>query len=283
MNCAYLIKEDLLTPRFRTLLEKNGCGSISELDKPEQLAEIQGEEAFLVIYQWRSGDSEELNELNALRKAADSEKTKILLIVEENMGREKTLMAKSENTLIISKPLSLPRLQAGLKMLLSPAPQDTPLEVKFLRTLLKVTPAVVRKMGKSEITEKEISTVPGFPAQGDLSAAMKISGMLDGYVLIGMAGELAFNLINGMTGGSVKSYKDPTLESGIMEFLNVISGQAQAGMDKTILAVDFDTPVFFKDGKNPLSSGAGENSIVVRFEGEKEKSFFLQLTLKGSG
>src|SRR3989339_66784 len=83
-----------------------------------------------------------------------------------------------------------------------------------------------------------------------------------------------------MTMGDVSESDNELIEGGIMELINVISGQAQALFNQNQHHFDFTTPTMVRGKGHTINHGLHENSIVVKFETPDHKELFLQVCLK---
>ncbi len=132
----------------------------------------------------------------------------------------------------------------------------------------------------TDLEKKSVKIDKGLSVYGDISGVMALSGEANGFVVISMNSDTAFELIKKMTMGDVAEGEDEIIDGGVMELINVISGQAQAIFNQNKHHFDFTTPSMIKGKGHVINHGAHINSIVVEFETSEKKQIFLQVCLK---
>ncbi len=279
MNTIVVMKNPL-TEELKEILVKNGANPISTV-RSLSLAEnkLSGNKN-TIIYEMEGDIQKELANLKDLMKEANRDRIKVLLVLEQGIKEAITTLVKYENVQFIFKPFTKERLQIGLRMLMFEKKQPPQVSIEYINPFIESTKMVLKQMAFTNIERKSITAEQGMRIHGDMSGVMALSGKANGFVVISMENATAFELIKRMTQGNVKEEEENIVESGVMELINIISGQSQAMFNQNSYHFDFTTPTMIKGKGHQIYHGQMSQSIVVCFDTDFHKEIFLQVCLK---
>jgi chemotaxis protein CheX len=277
-----LVTKDAWGDELKEILNKNNLSPVHTV-KSFGLAEskLSGKKN-LIIYEMEGDIREDLGQLRDLMKDSNRDRVKVLLVLDRGVKDAISTLGRYENVKFIFQPLTKERLQIGLRTLLFARNQPPKISIDYIKPFIETTRIILKQMAFTEVEKKEITAEAGLRVHGDISGVMALFGKANGFVVISMGNDAAFELVKRMTQGNIKKDEDRIVESGIMELLNIISGQAQAMFDKEQYHFDFTTPTLIKGKGHEIYHGQMANSILVRFMTDYNKEIYLQICLKDS-
>jgi chemotaxis protein CheX len=277
-----LVTKDTWNEELKEVLTRNDLGPIHTARALGMVESKLSGKKNVVIYEMEGDITDEMAQLRDLMKEANRDRVKVLLILDQGIKDAITTLVKYENVKFIFKPLTKERLQIGLRMLMAEKKQAPKINIEYINPFIESTRMVLKQMAFTEIEKKEVAAEAGLRVHGDLSGVMALSGKANGFVVISMGSDVAFELVKRMTQGNVREDEERIVESGVMEIINIISGQAQSMFNQNQYHFDFTTPTMIKGKGHQIYHGQLANSIVVRFETDLKKDIYLQVCLKNS-
>ncbi|OGJ86504.1 MAG: hypothetical protein A2268_02325 [Candidatus Raymondbacteria bacterium RifOxyA12_full_50_37] len=273
-----VISKGPFSAELTEVLHKNGCDPIKTVKNPAlAAAKFMGKQN-IVVYEWSEDPQEETRNLQELMKQTTG--LKVLLIVDEGIKEAIKVLVKYDEVKFVFKPLTRERLQIGMRMLLAEKKRPPTINIEYVNPFIESTKAIMQQMAQTDIEKKEVRIDKGLTVYGDISGVMALSGNANGFVVISMGIDTAIEIVKRMTMGDVSESDNELIEGGIMELINVISGQAQALFNQNQHHFDFTTPTMVRGKGHTINHGLHENSIVVKFETPDHKELFLQVCLK---
>lgn len=279
MNTIIVTKETF-SEELKDILVKNGCQPIQSIRSIGMVESKLSGKKNIVIYEWQGEVQEELANLKEFMKEANQDRIKVLLFLDQGIKDAIATISKYDNIKFIFKPVTKERLHIGLRMLLFERKQPPKLSIEYINPFIESIIMVLKQMASTELEKKEVRAENGLRMHGDISGVMALSGKASGFVVVSMGAETAFNLVRSMTNGDLKEDEERIVESGIMELINIISGQAQALFNQNQLHFDFTTPTMIRGKDHQIYHGQMASTIVVRFETPEKRDIFLQVCLK---
>ncbi|MBL8027191.1 MAG: chemotaxis protein CheX [Fibrobacteres bacterium] len=279
---AIVVSENPFGDDLKEILTKNGCNTIQCI-KSIGLAEtkLSGPKN-LIIYELAGNLQEEMKAVREIMNGMHSERVKILLLLDQGIKDAIATLVNYENVKYVFKPVTKERLQIGLRMLLFEKKQPPKLSIEYINPFIEATTMILKQMAFTDITKKDVNVENGLSVRGDLSGVMALSGKANGFVVISMSFDTAFEIVNKMTMGGLQKDEDRIIEGGVMELINIISGQSQSMFNQNQYHFDFTTPTMIKGKGHSIYHGAMANSIVVRFETQEKSEIYLQICLKNA-
>lgn len=277
-----LITKDPLPEDLKDVLVKNGCAPIQSI-RALNLAEnkLSGKKN-IVLYEITGDIQTELGYLRDLMKEGNKDRVKVLLLLDQGIKEAITTLVKYDNVQFIFKPITKERLQIGLRMLMFEKKQPPQVSIEYINPFIESAKMVMKQMANTEIERKSVTAEQGLRIYGDMSGVMALSGKANGFVVISMENATAFELVKRMTQGNVRDDEEGIIESGVMEIINIISGQSQAMFNQNQYHFDFTTPTMIKGKGHQIYHGQMSQSIVVKFSTDFGKDIFLQVCLKAA-
>jgi chemotaxis protein CheX len=280
---AVIIARESLNAELSELVKKNGVTAVKNVKNVNMVeAKLSGDKN-IAIYDWTGAMEEDMNAVKELVKIDEKYNLKVLLLVDEGIKDAIRLLVKYENVKYIFKPITKERLQIGLRMLLAEKKPPPDINIEYINPFIEATKSIFKQMAFTDLVKKGVNIDRGLTVRGDLSGVMALSGEASGFVIISMGTETAFELVKKMTMGNAQENESEIIEGGVMEIINVISGQAQSMFNQNKYHFDFTTPTMIKGKGHSINHGVTANSIVVRFETREGKEIFLQVCLKHAG
>jgi chemotaxis protein CheX len=279
---AIVVTENPFSDELKEILTKNGCKTI-QLIKNIAMAEskLSGLNN-IIIYDMTGNLQDELKSVRDLMGGIHGGRIKLLLLLDQGIKDAISTLVNYENVKYVFKPVTKERLQIGLRMLLFEKKQPPKLSIEYINPFIEATTMILKQMAFTDITKKEVNVETGLSVRGDLSGVMALSGKASGFVVISMGFETAFEIVNKMTMGGLQKDEEKIIEGGVMELINIISGQSQSMFNQNQYHFDFTTPTMIKGKGHSIYHGAMANSIVVRFETQEKSDIFLQVCLKNA-
>ncbi len=265
------------------VLQKNGCTPIMSVKRISMVETKLSGTKNIIVYDVTEELQEAMKAIRELMSGANAERVKLLLLLDQGIKDAIATLVNYDNVKYVFKPVTKERLQIGLRMLLFEKKQPPKLSIEYINPFLEATAMIMKQMAFTDIVKKDVSVETGLSVRGDLSGVMALSGKASGFVVISMSFETAFEIVNKMTMGSLKENEEKIVEGGVMELINIISGQAQAMFNQNQYHFDFTTPTMIKGKGHSIYHGAMASSIVVNFQTPEGRDIFLQVCLKNAG
>ncbi|MFH0921597.1 MAG: chemotaxis protein CheX [Fibrobacterota bacterium] len=279
MNAILVTKENF-GDDLKDILKKNGVDSVATV---KNIGLVEGKlsgKKNIILYDWSGDTAEAIANLRDLMKDSLRERIRVLLIIDEGIKDAITTLVRYDNVRFIFRPLTKERLQIGMRMLMAEKKEPPKMSIDYINPFIEATKMVFKQMAFTDIEKKEVNAENGLRVHGDISGVMALSGKANGFVVISMGFDTAFDLVRKMTHGNVREDEESIIDGGVMELINIISGNAQAAFNQNKYHFDFTTPTMIKGKGHQIDHGIKANSIVVQFVTDTGKEFFLQVCLK---
>ena len=284
---AYVISASPVEARILVnVLQKQGVAA-SAAQAPADVADRLGEEG-MVFFDWDHSTlsvSQKTALLNQLRRNAEG---RVFAVGARTLESEILAALDGNATQAVFKPIESEDIKRKVSRVRKAAFAKVKLDARVINVFIQAVVSTFETMIRMSPAREKVYMLDPDNQAGvtdalcDISGVMGLSGDYTGSVVISMPSRLALKATADMLGEDQRPTLDTHVRDCLGEIVNIIAGQAKAGLANTPYRFELALPtvVVGKGHKVHIQEDTPTLVIVFKVEGE---SFAIQVNIRPSG
>ncbi|MFZ5432553.1 MAG: chemotaxis protein CheX [Calditrichota bacterium] len=227
----------------------------------------------LALYFWPDKAGEAVERLKKIRSGENQSVPIVLVTSEAGKSGAEAILGPEGVADILVTPLQPHIVSRKLSQLLGiQKPQDNfSLDVAWVAPFVEGTVDTLKQMAGMECERTGLAARMDAVAKGDITGTMGLSGSAEGVVSVTFDHNLARKIVCKMLQIEIGEETEEDLRDGVGEFMNMVAGQAKAGLAHTEHSFQLSLPQVIVGGSHTVGQIRGMPVIVIEFETEGDR------------